>query len=86
MAELVYILCMLTSAACAVLLLRSYRRARTQLLLWSSVCFIGLAVNNALLFLDLVVVGPSTDLTLIRNFTALVALMALLFGLVKNAE
>ena len=35
----VYVLCFLTSAACAWLLGRSYARTGTRLLLWSSVCF-----------------------------------------------
>ena len=39
MAETVYILCALTCMACAVLLLRGYRRSRARFLLWSSICF-----------------------------------------------
>ena len=35
----VYVLCLLTSLACAVLLLRSYRQTRIRLLLWSGLCF-----------------------------------------------
>ena len=46
MAETVYILCALTSVFCAVLLMRSYRRQRTRLLLWSTLCFAGLAINK----------------------------------------
>src|SRR5215467_8884673 len=52
---IVYVLCFLTSAACAWLLGRSYRRNGTRLLLWSSVCFSFLALNNLALVLDLVV-------------------------------
>jgi hypothetical protein len=48
MAETVYILCALTSLACAVLLVRGYRRTPSRLLLLSSFCFVGLALNNAL--------------------------------------
>jgi hypothetical protein len=87
MAELVYLLCMLTSAGCAFLLLRSYLRARTRLLLWSSLCFIGLALNNALLFVDLVVFpGTLIDLSMPRNVTALAALSLLVFGLVTDGD
>ena len=82
MAEAVYLLCALTSLLCAGLLLRGYRRSRTQLLFWSCLCFVGLVVNNALLFLDLVVVGPDIDLRLWRGATALVSLALLLYGLV----
>ena len=41
----VYVLCFLTSAACAWLLGRSYRQNGTGLLLWSSVCFVFLALD-----------------------------------------
>ena len=50
----VYALCALTSLVCAWLLLRAYQRQRTRLLLWSSVSFAGLALNNVLLFIDLI--------------------------------
>jgi hypothetical protein len=85
MAEAVYLLCALTSAGCAALLLRSYLRNRTRLLVWSSLCFVGLALNNAILFVDRVIV-PGTDLTLLRNATALAALLLLLFGLIWDSE
>jgi hypothetical protein len=85
MAEAVYLLCALTSAVCAILLLRRYLRNRTRLLVWSSLCFVGLALNNAILFLDRVVV-PETDLSLLRNTTALVALLLLLFGLIWDSQ
>jgi hypothetical protein len=80
MAEAVYILCALTSLFCAVLLFRSYRRARTRLLMWSTLCFVGLAINNALLVVDLIVV-PAVDLGIVRTATALVAVSLLVIGL-----
>ena len=49
MASVVYALCALTSLACAVLLLRAYRRSWARLLFWSGLCFVGLALNNVLL-------------------------------------
>jgi hypothetical protein len=69
MAELVYALCAVTSTFCAVLLIRAFRSTRQRLLLWSSVGFAGFAVNNVLVFLDLVIV-PATDLSLPRNLAA----------------
>lgn len=84
MAEIVYLLCALTSIGCAVLLVRSWRRNRTRLLLWSSVCFVGFAVNNVLLFIDLVLVPH--DLSILRAATAFVAITALLVGLIWNAR
>jgi hypothetical protein len=77
----VYILCFLTSAACAWLLGRSYQRSRAPLLLWSSVCFVFLALNNLVLVLDLLVL-PSLDLRLLRLFLALAASCSLLFGFI----
>ena len=85
MAELVYVLCAATSIACAVLLLRGYARSRTRLLFWSGLCFAGLALNNVVLFVDLVII-PSVDLSLVRSGTALVAMLVLLFGLVWEAR
>ncbi len=84
-ADVVFLLCAATSLACAVLLLRGYARNRVPLLLWSSLCFVGLAVNNVLLVVDLVVI-PGRDLSLVRHTTALVALALLVFGLVWDSE
>ena len=85
MAETVYFLCAGTSFLCAWLLLRSYVRTRSRLLLWSSLCFVALAVNNALLVVDLVLV-PTIDLTLWRSATALVGLLLLVYGLVWESR
>ena len=81
MAETVYILCALTSVFCAVLLWRSYRRNKTGLLMWSTLCFVGLAVNNILLVVDLIVVPDAIDLGLVRTGTALVSMLLLVIGL-----
>ncbi|MBA3498886.1 MAG: hypothetical protein H0T65_00835 [Deltaproteobacteria bacterium] len=80
MAEAVYLLCAITSIACAALLVRSYRKQRTRLLMWSALCFVGLAINNILMFVDLVVL-PDLDMSLLRSGTALVAVVLLLIGL-----
>jgi hypothetical protein len=84
MAEAIYALCAITSIACAALLLRGYARTRVRLLMWSSVCFAGLALNNVLLLVDLVVL-PGIDLSVARGFAATVALVALVFGLVWDS-
>jgi hydrogenase/urease accessory protein HupE len=80
LAEIIYILCALASLFCAVLLWRSYRRSRTRLLMWSTLCFVGLAVNNVLLVIDLMLV-PDVDVALVRSGVALVSLLLLLIGL-----
>ncbi len=85
MAELVYALCALTSLACAALLSRGYLRSRSRLLLWSSLCFVGLMLNNVLLFVDLVII-PDVSLALWRNLAALAGLLVLLYGLIWDVE
>ncbi len=80
MAEAVYVLCALTSIVCAGLLIRNYRRQRTRLVMWSMLCFVGLAFNNILMFIDLLIV-PEIDMALARSGTALCAFVLLLIGL-----
>jgi hypothetical protein len=84
-AELAYLICTLTSILCAVLLVRSYRATRTRLLLWSSLCFVGLAINNVLLFADMFVV-TSISLELWRSASALISMLLLLCGLIWEAR
>ena len=81
MATLVYALCALTSIACAVLLLRGYAANRVRLLLWVGLCFVGLALNNVILLVD-VRLAPELDLSFWRSLPALAGLLALLYGLV----
>lgn len=81
----VYVLCALTSFACAWLLLRGYRRSRSRLLLWSSAAFAAFAANNALLFVDLVVI-PDYDLSVLRAMLSLVGVLILVVGLVWEGE
>ena len=83
MAEAVYVLCAATSLGCAALLLRSWRRNRVRLLLWSFWCFAFLALNNALLVVDLAIV-TGTDLSVPRAATALAGLLLLLYGLIYD--
>ena len=82
---LVYILCFLTSSACAWLLGRSYARSRTKLLLWSSACFVLLAGNNLMLVIDLLVF-PDVNLRISRLLLALAAVSVLIFGFVWDLE
>src|SRR3954449_579623 len=85
MAEVVYLLCAATSIVCAVLLYRGYTQSRTRLLFWSSLCFAGLALNNVLLFVDLVVLPTTVDLTVVRSVPGLAGIWLLVYGLVKEA-
>ena len=85
MAEITYVLCAATSVLCAVLLLRGYLRSRSRLLMWSTLCFIGLAINNILLFVDLVILPDSIDLRIVRSGSALVSLILMVAGLIWEA-
>ncbi len=85
MATFVYALCALTSLLCALLLARGYRATRARLLLWSSLCFAGLALNNVLLFIDMRVV-PYMDLSAWRSLPALAGLVILIYGLIWDAS
>lgn len=85
MAAAVYILGAITSLLCGVLLLRGYFGGRKKLLLWSAICFIGLAVSNFLVFADLVLL-PNVDLYTWRLLTAAVAMLVLLWGLIWEGE
>lgn len=81
METLVYLLAILTSLACTVLLLRSYARKGTRLLLWTGLCFVALTLSNLLLFFDLLVL-PDVDLYPWRVGTAFVGLCVLLYGFI----
>ncbi len=81
MATFFYIMCALIGLICGVLLLRAYARSRLRLLLWSGVCFLGLAASNLLVFVDLHLL-PQVDLYLLRLATATLAMLLLLYGLI----
>lgn len=83
--EIVYLLCLATSAVCAWLLMRSYLENRTRLLLWSAVAFGFLALNNLLVVVDLIVL-PGIGLVALRHLAALAAAGVLLFGLIWESE
>lgn len=85
MAELVYILCATTSVFCAFMLLRSYLRSRSRLLLLTTMCFVGLAVNSLLLLIDLLVL-PHVDLRLFRTAAAFIAVFSFLVGLIWESR
>lgn len=85
MGPAVYILGTLVTLICGVLLLRGYARVHKRLLLWSGICFFGLALNNFLVFLDLVIL-PEVDLYRFRLGAAAVAMLLLLYGLIWEGD
>jgi hypothetical protein len=84
-ASAVYLLCLLTSVMCAWLLMRSYVRHRTRMLLWSSACFGLLAVNNLIMVLD-ILVFRETDLSIYRTIASLAAVATLLYGFIWEID
>ena len=85
MATAVYLLCALTSLACAILLLRGYRQRGVRLLLYSGLAFVGFTLGNAMLVVDVVMV-PTVDLALFRSLPVLFGLLVLIYGLVWDAK
>ena len=81
MADVVYVLCALTSLACAVLLLRAWRQRSVELLLWNGLSFVGFAAANIALAVDKVA-APGVDLVLLRTLPVIFGLCVLLYGLI----
>jgi hypothetical protein len=86
MAEIAYALCTMTALLCTWLLLRGYRQTRYRLLLWGSLCFLGLTLNNALLMVDKLVFPTQVNLFTWRLLLALSAMIILLYGLIWDTE
>jgi hypothetical protein len=77
---------MVTSLVAMWLLLRSYRQNRSRLLLWSAAAFVAFALNNLLLFFDLVVFPVSIDLRPFRALTALIGVAILLYAFIWEID
>lgn len=88
MPGLVYILCAVTSLLCAGMLFRGYKSTGVRLLLWSSLCFTALTVENVMLYLDLVVFRDIPEISLLvwRKIPGLVGVCLLLYGLVWDSK
>ena len=79
------VLTLLTTLLCAGLLLRAYQNVRKRLLLWSGLCFLGLALSNILRIADLRIF-LYVDLYTYRLGTTAVAMCLLLWGLVWESQ
>jgi hypothetical protein len=84
-AALIYTLCALTALTCAILLFRAYARSRARALFWSGLCFAGLTLNNVLLVADRIIL-PTVDLYTLRLVVALLAVLLLLYGLIRGTD
>ncbi len=85
MSAALYILTIITTLVCSILLLRAYIRVRNRLLLWSGLCFVGLTIDNVLVFAD-IIIFPSLDLYTYRLASAAISISLLLFGLVWERQ
>jgi hypothetical protein len=81
-ADIVYVLCALTSGVCAALLFRGWKASGTKLLFWGALCFALLSLNNVLLVIDMRV--PQVNLAGLRILPALLGVGLLLYGLIRN--
>lgn len=84
MGSIVYITCAILSFSCAVLLLSGFKKNRFSLLFWSSIGFFGFALNNALLFIDIIMI-PTFDLSVIRTLPALIGMVIMVYGLISDS-
>jgi hypothetical protein len=81
--SVVYLGCTLASTLCVVLLARGYARTQVRFLLWTSLCFLGLAANNLFLFLD---DAMGLDLRPLRDLSTLFAQVTLLYGFIWERD
>ena len=81
-ADVIYVLCAVTSITCMVMLFRAYARTKVRLLFWSAWCFAFFAVNNVFLVIDNQV--PSIDFSLFRTGPSLIGIALLVYGLLKE--
>ena len=76
----------LTSVSCMALLFRGYARTASRLLFWSALSFVFFALNNALLFVDIIVLPTQVDLRVWRLLAALAGIACLLYAFVWEAD
>jgi hypothetical protein len=81
MSEATYVLCTLTSIVSAALLARAAHGPSGRLMFWGAIFFVGMALNNVLLFVD-ALLGPSIDWSLWPNLVALISIAILLYALI----
>ncbi len=84
MAPFVYLLCTIASFICMMMLIRAYLNSRQRLLIWSSLCFLGLTANNVLLFVDAITL-PDVNLSIYRGIAGMLGIGSLLYGLIFEA-
>ena len=84
--SILYLLAVITSLACTLLLFRAYFKGPLRILLWSALCFTCLTINNILLFVDIVVLPTEVDLRVIRHVAALAGMVFLIYGFIYDSD
>ena len=82
----VYLLCAATCLLCAIMLFRGYARSGVRLLFWSGLCFLGLMLDNLMIYIDLIMLPSAVSLAVWRKVPGLLAIMLLLYGLVWESK
>ena len=85
-AAIIYAACTLTSGGCAWLLARGYHSSGARLLFWATWCFVGLTIDNILLFIDLSLTPRTVDLFYWRTIPAAVGLTVMIYGLIWESR
>lgn len=85
-AAIIYVACALTSGGCAWLLVRGYRASGTRLLFWAALCFVGLTIDNIVLFVDLALTPTTVDLFYWRTIPAAAGLIVMIYGLIWESR
>lgn len=80
----IYILCAVTCLGCAALLLRGNVRKRDGLRFWTALCFVAMAVNHVLLYLNFIVL-PDVELLFVARIAMLIGVVLLNFGLIWHS-
>jgi hypothetical protein len=81
LAAALYVVTILTTLFCSVLLLRAYARVRRGLLLWSGLCFAFITLDSILVLADMLLF-PSVDLYTWRLASVAIGVSLLVFGMV----
>ncbi|HEY7928404.1 MAG TPA: DUF5985 family protein [Steroidobacteraceae bacterium] len=85
-AAILYVACALTSGGCAWLLVRGYHASGTRLLFWAALCFVGLTIDNIVLFIDLALTPATMDLFYWRTIPAVAGLIVMIYGLIWESR
>lgn len=85
MSSTIFALCAVASIFVVVLLARAYIQRPSRILFWSAICFVGIALNNIVLFYDLVILPDEISYAVLRNALLAGSTGVLIYGLIWDA-